>query len=88
MPKPGHRSRTLRRVFVKTPGGETKLMYKKRKPAMGKCSSCGAVLKGVARERPVKMQNMPKSKKRPERPYGGVLCSACMRKKIVDRSRE
>ncbi len=87
MPRPGHRSGTLRKVFVRTPGGETKLTYRKRKPKPGKCSSCGAVLKGVARERPYRMQNMPKSKKRPERPYGGVLCSACMRKKIIDSAR-
>ena len=53
-----HKSRTLRRVYVKTPGGRTTLHYKKRKPAKAKCGSCGAVLKGVARERPYKMKNL------------------------------
>ncbi|MBI4983390.1 50S ribosomal protein L34e, partial [Candidatus Woesearchaeota archaeon] len=34
------------------------------------------------------MQNMPKTKKRPQRPYGGVLCSACTRKLLQQRARE
>jgi len=87
MPKPGHRSRSLRRVFVRTPGGETRIQYRKRKPAKAKCNSCGAVLKGVIRERPHVMKKTAKSKKRPERPYGGALCSRCMRAKIKANAR-
>ncbi len=81
------RSRTFRRVKVKTPGGKTVTHYRLRKPKIAHCSNCGAELKGVPRERPYKMQNMPKTKKRPERPYGGVLCSKCMREKIKERAR-
>jgi len=33
------------------------------------------------------MRNMPKTKKRPERPFGGVLCSKCSREEIVSRIR-
>jgi large subunit ribosomal protein L34e len=81
------RSRTFRRVFKKTPGGKTKKFYLKRKPGKAQCADCGAYLKGVPRERPYKMQNMPKTKKRPERPYGGKLCSICTRKKIIGQVR-
>jgi large subunit ribosomal protein L34e len=87
MVKPGHRSRSLRRVFVTTPGGENKLTHRKRKPSKAVCSNCKTELKGVANERPHKMQNIPKSKKRPERPFGGVLCSKCTRQKILKKSR-
>ena len=82
MPKPGHRSRSLRKVHVRTPGGVNKVHYKKKKPSIAKCIICGAPLKGVPRERPYKMMNVAKTKKRPERPYGGVLCSKCAREKI------
>lgn len=88
MPKPGQRSRTLRRVSRRTPGSRTKLHYKKRKPSKAKCSKCGKLLPGVPRERPYKMSRMPKTKKRPERPYGGMLCSACMRLKMVSEARK
>jgi large subunit ribosomal protein L34e len=88
MTKPNRRSRTFRRVYRKTPGGKTVLQYKKRKPARAVCADCGAVLAGVPRERPYKMQRMPKTKKRPERPYGGVLCSKCTRKKMIAKARQ
>ena len=81
------RSKSLRRVKVKVPGGTTKLVYKKRKPKKAKCSSCGAVLKGVPRESATKMKNLAKTRKRPQRPYGGVLCSKCTRKLIVSKAR-
>ncbi|MBU0666241.1 MAG: 50S ribosomal protein L34e [Nanoarchaeota archaeon] len=87
MPRGKEKSRTLRRVFKKLPGERTTLHYEKRKPSKAKCSGCDALLKGVPRERPYKMQNMPKTKKRPERPYGGVLCTKCARKKIISQTR-
>ena len=82
-----YKSGSLRKVFRKAPGGKTKVHYRKRKPARAKCASCRKHLAGVPRERPYKMQNMPKTAKRPERPYGGTLCSACMRKKIIAKAR-
>ena len=88
MPAPRFRSRSLRRVFRKVPGGGTNLHYKKRKPQSAKCGSCGAVLKGIPRELPFKMRSMAKTKKRPERPFGGVLCSKCMRKEIIKKIRQ
>ena len=87
MPAPRLRSRSLRRIFRKVPGGRVSLQYKKRKPSPAQCGNCGAVLKGVPRELPFKMKNMPKTKKRPERPYGGVLCSRCMRTKFLEKVR-
>ena len=72
---------------MKVPGGATKLHYKERKPGNAKCSKCSGVLKAVPRERPLKMHKLPKTKKRPERPYGGNLCSKCMRDLIVEKAR-
>lgn len=82
------KSRTLRRVFRKTPGGANVLHYKKRKPAHAKCGTCKAILNGVPRERPYKMQNMSKSEKRPDRPFGGNLCSSCTREKLKLKARQ
>ena len=87
MPKPSLRSRSLRRVFRKVPGNRVSLHYKKKKPKSARCGSCGAVLKGVPRVLPFRMRSMAKTKKRPERPFGGVLCSRCMRQQIVNKIR-
>ncbi len=88
MVKPRYRSRTFRRVFKVTPGSRNVLHYEKRKPSKAKCAGCGKVLAGVPRERPFKMQRLGKTQKRPERPYGGVLCSACTRRKIIAKARQ
>ncbi|MBL7055182.1 50S ribosomal protein L34e [Candidatus Woesearchaeota archaeon] len=87
MPAPNKRSRTFRRVYRKVPGGKTVLHYKKRKPSKAKCGKCKAILKGVPRERPYKMRTMAKTKKRPERPYGGALCSKCTREVFKEKAR-
>lgn len=87
MPEPYKRSRSLRRLQIKVPGGITKTHYRKRKPGKAKCGSCEALLKGVPRERSLKMSKMQKTKKRPERPYGGNLCSKCSRLLIVEKAR-
>ena len=81
------KSRTFRRVFKKTPSGKNKIDYKLRKPKKAKCGKCGALLKGIARERPTKMKNLPKTKKTVSRPYGGNLCSKCMRLIIKQKAK-
>ncbi len=88
MPQPRKRSRSLRRISVKTPGGRTTVHYKYRKPKAAKCGKCGMVLKGIVRERPYKMKKMAKIKKRPTRPYGGVLCTKCLRALFVEKARK
>jgi len=88
MVRPSLRSRSLRRVFRKVPGNRASLQYKKRKPKAARCGSCHGILKGIPRELPYKMSSMAKSKKRPERPFGGVLCSRCMRQAIIDKARQ
>jgi len=87
MPKPGHRSRSLRRIHVTSPGGNKSIQYKTKRPSAAVCGSCGSSLKGTPRAKPFEMRNLSKTKKRPERPFGGVLCSRCMRNKIVEESR-
>jgi large subunit ribosomal protein L34e len=78
-----HKSRTMRKVFVRTTS-KTKVQYRKRKMDTKKCASCGKQLSGVPKLTRSKFKNLPKTKKRPSRPYGGVLCSKCMRKKIKE----
>lgn len=87
MPQRHKRSRSLRKVKVKLSGKKTVTHYRRKNPKAAKCSSCKSVLKGAPRLRPYKMHKLPKSKKRPERPYGGNLCSKCMRTLFVEKAR-
>jgi large subunit ribosomal protein L34e len=81
-----HKSRSMRKVFVKVPGNTIKIHYRKKKPSKAVCAVYGTELSGVPRERPTKMKNLPKTCKRPERPYGGVLSSKAMREKIKTKT--
>jgi len=76
------------RVHVKVPGGRTVLRFNERKPKAPHCATCGLALAGIPRMTRVEAKNSSKSSKRPERPYGGQLCSACMRAKIVAQHRK
>ena len=82
-----HKSRSRRRVFVKS-SSKTKIHYRKRKPSKSKCGKCKTVLKGVPNVRAMKLKRMNKTKKRPQRPFGGVLCSKCTRLEIKRLARK
>ena len=77
----------LRMLYVKVPGGRTVIHFERQAPSKAQCAGCGRVLAGVAREHSCKMQNLPKTMKRPERPYGGYYCTKCSRKVIKAKAR-
>ncbi|MBN2881687.1 50S ribosomal protein L34e [Candidatus Woesearchaeota archaeon] len=81
------KSRTMRRVHRKVTSG-SKVVYELRKPSRPICGNCGAVLNGVPHERPKAMQKLPKTQKRPQRPFGGVLCSRCHRDLVLLEARD
>jgi large subunit ribosomal protein L34e len=87
MPRLSRRSRSLRRVHKKMPGGSTKLVYDKRKPGVARCALCRIELKGISRLRPFQSRNAPKSKKRTQRIYGGFLCATCLKEKLKQEAR-
>ncbi len=81
------KSNTFRQKQVRTVTG-TKKVYVRRKPKVGVCSVTGQTLKGVPRALPTKMKNMPKTAKRPQRPFGGVLSSEASREELKKRARQ
>lgn len=81
------RSRTFRRIYVRTPGSKNVLHYRRRKNGKPQCKECGKELPGVARGIPAQIHRLSKTQRRPERPYGGVLCSSCTRNLIKEQTR-
>lgn len=84
MVRPALRTRSWRRLLVKTPGSRQVLRFKKRKPSPAVCAVCKKPLGGVPRARAKKMQKIPRTKKRPQRVFGGVLCPACTKTRIKE----
>ena len=87
MPTVRYRSRTFRRIHTRTPGGKNVLHYARRKNAKPQCAKCGVFLIGVARGTKNIVKKIPRSARRPSRPFGGNLCSACMRRVIIAKVR-
>lgn len=85
MPSPKHRSRSLRKVFVRT-ASKVNVHYRKRNPAKPKCPECGNVLKGAVRTRATKLKTFSKTEKMPSRKFAN-LCSSCSRKKLIEIAR-
>ncbi|MHA1743659.1 MAG: 50S ribosomal protein L34e [Candidatus Heimdallarchaeota archaeon] len=76
------------RVKKRTPTGKIIIKTKKKKPKIAKCAGCGKPLHGVPRLRPVELRKLAKTKKRPERPFGGYYCSRCAREIFKERARK
>lgn len=83
MPISPQRTRTLRRVRKKTPKGKIVTHYIQRRPSKSKCAVCKNPLLGMPNLVPHKLKKLSKTQRRPERPYGGYLCPACLKKKIL-----
>lgn len=76
MPAPRYRSRSLRRIKVRTPGGELKVHYEKRFRNPPRCAICGRILNGMNEKR-IKTDHEPI--KAVSRPYGGYVCHECLK---------
>jgi len=76
------------KVRVRTPAGRIAVKVKARKPSFAKCAFCGKPLHGIRKLGPVELSKLAKSKRRPERPYGGYLCSECSREMFRERAKK
>ena len=85
MPRPALRSRSLRRVKVRTPGGRTVVHYEKRKHNIPKCALCKKPLRGVGK---LTAKEERKGIRMPTRPFGGYLCHSCLEKALKRALRE
>ena len=83
-----HRSHSMARKQRTTPGHQSTIIYRRRKPSRAKCALCGAVLGGVPAKRPAKLRRIAKVSKRPERAYGGRVCHRCLKNSIVSVSKD
>ncbi len=78
MTQPRNRSRSVRRVHKRMTAGKSTTHYEKReKGKRHSCALCQTELQGTN-----SLRSTAKTKKRPERKFGGHLCSKCSRQVI------
>ncbi len=80
MPRPMYRSGSFRKVKRVTPKGRNVTHYLRRSAKKPHCAICGAELNGIS-------EKGGKSRRTNSRIFGGVLCSKCTSRIIVEKSR-
>ena len=85
MVKRSLRSRSLRKLRVRVPGGKTVERYKGRKNAFTKCAVCKRPLSGMPKVTDALTAKLSISERRPDRKFGGNMCPSCSRKEIRKR---
>lgn len=75
------------KVKRRTPTGKNVMHKRKERPAKAKCANCGSLLHGTPRFVQNNIGKLSKSEKRPNRSYGGYLCSKCGRELLRERAR-
>lgn len=73
--------------FKKRVISKTILREKRRKIKFAKCAICKKPLHGTKRLEVNELKKLSKSEKRPERPYGGYLCSECAKELFKQKAR-
>ncbi|MDE1768806.1 MAG: 50S ribosomal protein L34e [Candidatus Micrarchaeota archaeon] len=71
MPKPMHRSRSLRRLDRVTPKNKHVIHYKRKANSLPHCAICGSELNGIHEK------GRGKTSSTNSRKFGGVLCASC-----------
>jgi large subunit ribosomal protein L34e len=66
---------------------KTVIIQTERKVRRARCAVCGKPLHGVPRLKQTEMRKLPKTKRRPERPYGGYMCTVCTREQLRQKAR-
>ncbi len=79
--------RSGKRKLVKTPGGQYYLKSVRSKNNYHHCANCGRKLPGMPRGTNSEIRKLSRTERRPSRPYGGQLCSPCLRRKMINDNR-
>jgi len=85
--EPRFSSSTFRKIQRRTPGGRTVTYYDYKLHSRHVCAICHEFLHGKPRVRSAGMKKLGKSERKPERPFGGMLCPRCSRRVISLRAK-
>ena len=84
MPTPGEK--TKKKKFVKTPGGEVKVRYNRKRPGKHHCALDHSALHGVPHNRKNhEVSKLSRSKRKPSVMFGGIL-SGNSRRKVMEEA--
>ena len=68
---------------VKTPGGNTSALRRKKRGRVPKCKDCNKTLVGLKKLRPIELSRTRKNKRTGNKPYAGTKCGKCVKRLIL-----
>ncbi|MBI2542618.1 MAG: 50S ribosomal protein L34e [Candidatus Aenigmarchaeota archaeon] len=77
----------MKKVKRRVTSGKVRIHVKREKTALHRCANCKGILHGMKRLMQSRVRKLAKSDRRPDRPYGGYLCSNCTRELFRERAR-
>ncbi|MFW9924571.1 MAG: hypothetical protein ACFFDW_14920 [Candidatus Thorarchaeota archaeon] len=80
--------RFAKKVWKKPPKKEAKGFKISNKTGYGKCNICNEIITSSKKIHNRRMFNSSKSSSRTNRPYGGQICSSCLKQKIIEKTQE
>ena len=78
MPRPSQRTRSSKKRNVKVPGGRVETKHSGKRHSQPRCRLCGRPLSGF-KTTPSEARKISHSERTVARPFGGNLCSRCLR---------
>jgi large subunit ribosomal protein L34e len=81
-------TRTRKNITKRLPGGKSKIFATRKTPKKARCTISGEILHSTPRTKGAKDRTIPKSLRRPERPYGGNLSSRALKNLLIEKARK
>lgn len=88
MPRPGLLTKGRKKRSFRTPGGRDAVRHQTFYRAGGSCALSGKRMQLPRKAKHGENYRSSRSAKRPNRPYGGVLCSRALRRGITRQARD
>jgi large subunit ribosomal protein L34e len=76
------KSKSKQKIYKKTPGTNLNIHFRKSNPKSHHCGISGAILNGIPKKTAIRFNKLSKSKKRPNRKYGGTYSHQVVKSRL------
>lgn len=83
----GKMKKAMKKVRKRTVSGKNVFVYRKGRTSSAVCNNCGREMHGMPRMTNAQIAKLAKSYKRPNRKFGGYLCSRCTKEFLRNTAR-
>lgn len=79
--------KSMKKLKKRTVTGRNIIVYRKGRTSAAVCNNCGREMHGIPRLANAQLAKLAKTKKSPNRKFGGYLCSKCTKEFLRNAAR-